>query len=66
MSFVNTLKQEDLNLLRGIVRKKHFEIIGKKHGQMFVSNFMIDQMIENIGPEVVESMIKDGVDKGLR
>lgn len=66
MSFVNTLKQEDLRLLRNIVRKEHFKFFDKKHGSSFVTNYMVDNIIDNIGPEVAENMIKLGVDKGLR
>ena len=66
MSFVNTLKQEELAMLRGIVKKVHFKHFDEKHGATFVTNKMLDQMIDSIGPEVVERMIKFGVDKGLR
>lgn len=66
MSFVNTLKQEELTMLRSIVKKVHFQHFDVKHGQMFVTNKMLDQMIDSIGPEVAERMIKFGVDKGLR
>jgi len=31
-----------------------------------VTNYMVDNIIDNIGPEVAENMIKLGVDKGLR
>ncbi len=66
MSFVNTLKAEELTMLRRIVKKVHFQHFDRKHGKSFVTNKMVDNVIENIGPEVVEKMIKSGVDKGLR
>ncbi len=66
MSFVNSLKPEELRMLRGIVKKVHFQHVDKKHGKMFVTNYMLDQVIDNIGPDVAECMIKVGVDKGLR
>lgn len=66
MSFANTLKQEELNLLRNIVRKVHFQWVEKKHGKNFVTNNELDKMIDSIGPEVAERMIKFGVDRGLR
>ncbi len=66
MSFVNTLKPEELRMLRGIVKKVHFQHVDEKHGKMFVTNYMLDQVIDNIGPDVAECMIKVGVDKGLR
>mgnify|MGYP006057862129 CR=1 FL=1 len=31
-----------------------------------LSNKMLDNVIENIGPEVAEAMIRTGVDKGDR
>jgi hypothetical protein len=66
MSFVNSLKPEELRMLRGIVKKVHFQHVDEKHGKMFVTNYMLDQVIDNIGPDVAECMIKVGVDKGLR
>ena len=66
MSFVNTLKTEELTMLRRIVKKVHFQHFDRKHGKSFVTNTMIDGVIDNIGPDVAEAMIKAGVDKGLR
>jgi hypothetical protein len=66
MSFVKSLKQEELTMLRKLVKKIHFQYFDEKHGRSFVTNKMLDQMIDNIGPEIVERMIKFGVDKGLR
>ena len=56
----------ELQLLRGIVRKTEFAYVEAKHGQSFVTDKECDKLIESIGPEVVERMIKFGVDKGLR
>ena len=66
MSFANTLKPEELTLLRRIVKKVHFQHFDEKHGKMFVTNLMLDKLIDSIGPEVAERMIKFGVDKGFR
>ena len=66
MSFVKSLKQEELTMLRRLVKKVHFQHFDEKHGASFVTNKMLDQMIDSIGPEIVERMIKFGVDKGLR
>jgi hypothetical protein len=66
MSFVNTLKQEDLAALRNAVRKIHFQHFDAKHGAAFVTNAMVDQIIDWYGPEVVEKSMKVLVDKGLR
>jgi len=66
MSFVNMLKPEELTMLRRIVKKVHFQHFDEKHGKSFVTNKMIDNVIDNIGPDVAETMVKFGVDKGLR
>ena len=66
MSFVSSLKQEEVDLLRGIVRKTHFAHVEAKHGRNFITNKECDKLIDSIAPEVVERMIKFGVDKGLR
>jgi hypothetical protein len=66
MSFVDMLKPEELTMLRGIVKEVHFKHFDQKHGKSFVTNTMIDGVIDNIGPDVAEAMIKAGVDKGLR
>jgi translation initiation factor 2 beta subunit (eIF-2beta)/eIF-5 len=60
------LRGEELVLLRGIVRKTHLASVVAKHGVHFVTDKECDKMIESIGPEVVERMIRFGVDKGLR
>ena len=66
MSFVNSLKQEELEMLRRIVKKVHFQYMDEKHGASYVTNYMLDNVIDNIGPDVAECMIKTGVDQGLR
>tara|TARA_R100001463_G_scaffold86572_1_gene141428 strand:- start:306 stop:506 length:201 start_codon:yes stop_codon:yes gene_type:complete len=66
VSFVDMLKPEELTMLRRIVKKVHFQHFDKKHGKSFVTNTMVDNVIDNIGPDVAETMIKFGVDKGLR
>jgi hypothetical protein len=68
VSFINTIKQEDLQLLRGIVRKVHLGYVVEKFGASseLVSDAACDKLIESIAPEVVEDMIRFGVDKGYR
>jgi hypothetical protein len=68
VSFVSTLAKQDLDLLRGIVRKVHFAHVIKKFGPNHpaVTDKECDRLIESIGPEVAERMIRFGVDKGLR
>lgn len=53
-------------MLRRVVKRVHFQHFDEKHGKSFVTNSMLDNIIENIGPEVVEKMIRSGVDQGLR
>lgn len=62
MSFISTIGKQDLDLLRGIVRKVHLRFVPKEHA----TNKECDKLIESLGPEVVEKMIRFGVDKGLR
>jgi len=63
MSFITTISQQDLALLRGIVRKVYLAHVEAKG---LATDEQCDKLIENIGPEIVEKMIKFGVDKGLR
>lgn len=51
-------------MLRGIVRRVHFAHVEAKHGA--VSNLECDKLIDSLGPEIAERMIRFGVDKGLR
>ena len=66
MSFINNLKPEEHRYLRRLVKEIHFQYFDEKHGASFVTNKMLDNVIENIGPEVAEAMIRTGVDKGDR
>ena len=53
-------------MLRGIVKKIQFQYFDQTHGKSFVTNKMLDNVIETIGAEAAEKMIRSGVDKGLR
>lgn len=64
MSFAVTLSQQERDMLRGIVRKVHLAHVEAKHGA--VSNLECDKLIDSLGPEIAERMIRFGVDKGLR
>jgi len=66
LSFIATIKPVELEMLRKIVRKVHFAHVEAKHGKSFVTDQECDKLIESIGPEVAERMIRFGVDKGLR
>lgn len=62
MSFIASLAKQDLDLLRSIVRKVHLAYVP----QDFATNKECDKLIESLGPEIAEKMIRFGVDKGLR
>lgn len=62
MSFIGTISKSDLGLLRGIVRKVHLVHVPEDHA----TDKECDKLIESLGPEIVERMIRFGVDKGLR
>ncbi len=65
MSFINTLKPEEHRMLRRMVKEIHFQYFDEKHTKSFVTNSMLDNVIENIGQEVAEMMIRTGMQKGL-
>ena len=58
MSFLHTLKQEERDLLRRIVKRVHLA----HHPKEFCTDREADKVIAVIGPEVVERMIKFGKD----
>lgn len=62
MSFIHTISTQDLGLLRGIVRKVHLAYVPQESA----TDRECDKLIESLGPEIVEKMIRFGVDKGLR
>lgn len=62
MSFLNTLSQPERDTLRRVVKVVHM----KHHPKDFVNDYEADKIIEAIGPEIAERMIRFGVDKGLR
>ena len=66
MSFLNTLKPEEHRMLRQMVRNIHFQYFDEKHGASFITNKMLDNIIEVQGREAIEKLLKAGIDKGLR
>lgn len=62
MSFLNTLSQPERDTLRRVVKVVHM----KHHPKDFVNDYEADKIIEAIGPEIAERMIRFGIDKGLR
>ena len=59
MSFISTLSWEELQTLRRIVKKTHLAYVP----QDFATDRECDKMIEAIGPEIVERMIRFGKDQ---
>jgi len=58
MSFLHTLKPEERDILRRVVKKVHLAYYPKE----FQSDKEADKVIASIGPEVVEKMIRFGKD----
>ena len=58
MSFLHTLKVEERDLLRRIVKKVHLA----HHPKEFCTDHEADKVIAVIGPEVIDRMIKSGKD----
>lgn len=58
MSFMHTLKVEERDILRKIVRKVHMQYFPEE----FKSDFETDKLIASIAPETVASLIKAGKD----
>lgn len=58
MSFMHTLKKEERDILRTVVRNVHMQYFP----QEFKSDYEADKLIASISPEVVASLIKAGKD----
>jgi hypothetical protein len=56
MSFMNTLTQRERQALRAIVKKVHL----KHNPKEFVNDYEADKLIEAVGPESAQAMIKAG------
>ena len=59
MSFLHTLKIEEREILRKVVKKVHL----CHHPEEFCTDREADKVIAAIGPEVIERMIKFGKDQ---
>ena len=59
MSFLHTLKIEEREILRRVVKKVHL----CHHPEEFCTDREADKVIAVIGPEVIERMIKFGKDQ---
>jgi hypothetical protein len=58
MSFLHTLKKEERDILRVVVKNVHF----KHYPEQFCTDYEADKMIAAIAPEVVEKLMKVGKD----
>lgn len=58
--FISTISFEDLRMLREAVRRVHMAEYHEDH----ITTEEMDRIIESIGPETREKMIKFMVDKG--
>ena len=61
MSFLHTINEEERRILRTIVKKVHL----KYHPKEFCTDYEADKMISTIAPDVVERLIKVGVDNNI-
>lgn len=61
MSFLHTINDEERRILRTIVKKVHL----KYHPKEFCTDYEADKMISTIAPDVVERLIKVGVDNNI-
>jgi len=59
MSFLHTLKVEEREVLRKVVKKVHLV----HHPEEFCTDYEADKVIASIGPETIERMIKFGRDQ---
>ncbi len=58
MSFLHTISEQERRVLRNIVKKVHL----KHTPQEFCTDYEADKLISIIAPDVVERLIKVGVD----
>jgi len=61
MSFLHTINEEERRILRTIVKKVHM----KHHPKEFCTDYEADKLIAIIAPDVVEKLIKVGVDNNI-
>jgi len=61
LSFLHTINEEERRILRTIVKKVHL----KYHPKDFCTDYEADKLISIIAPEVVENLLKVGVDNNI-
>jgi len=58
VSFLHTLKKQERDILRVVVKQAHF----KHYPKDFCTDYEADKMISSIGPEVIDRLIRVGKD----
>lgn len=61
MTFMHTLKKEERDLLRRVVRSIHMQYFPRE----FQTDYEADKIIASIGPATVEHLIKQGKDRQI-
>jgi hypothetical protein len=61
VSFLHTINEEERRVLRTIVKKVHL----KYHPKEFCTDYEADKLISIIAPDVVERLLKVGVDSNI-
>ena len=61
MTFMHTLKKEERDLLRRVVRSIHMQYFPKE----FQTDYEADKIIASIGTYTVEHLIKQGKDRQI-
>ena len=61
MTFMHTMKKEERDLLRRVVRSIHMQYFPKE----FPTDYEADKIIASIGPSTVEHLIKQGKDRQI-
>ena len=61
MSFLHTINEEERRILRTIVKKVHL----KHHPKEVCTDYEADKLISIIAPDVVEKLLKVGVDNKI-
>jgi len=60
MSFLQSISIKDRKRLRAIVKKVHLKNYPTEH----INDYEADKLIESFAPDVIERMIRAGVDSG--
>ena len=61
MTFMHTLKKNERDILRRVVRTVHMQYFPED----FQTDYEADKIIASIGPETVAQLIKQGKDRNI-